>query len=133
MCCPKPPASKIHFTYRSTKFLTADILDDVVLKLPFVKERNAFPVVDLTTLVTQYDTELEKIYNDFTPTISRWITHRPFAPRYNDDLRLGKRIKRRVEHMFRKTGLEVHKGIFRQACNNATTKHNWSSISLPTT
>ena len=34
--CPKPPASKIHVTYRSTKFLTADILEDVVLKLPFL-------------------------------------------------------------------------------------------------
>lgn len=27
--CPKPPASKIYVSYRSTKSLTADVLDDV--------------------------------------------------------------------------------------------------------
>lgn len=48
---------------------------------------------------------------------SLWITHRPHAPWYNDDLRLAKRIERRVERMFRKTGLEVHKEIFAEACN----------------
>lgn len=89
-----------------------------MLKLPFVKDLNAFPVVDLTTLVTQYNTELGKIYNDLAPTKSQWITHRPHASWYNDDLRLGKRIKWRVERMFRKTGLEVDRGIFLEACNN---------------
>ena len=112
--CPKPPAYKIHVTYRSTKLLTADILDDV-LKLPFVK---ALAVVDLTTLVIQYNTELQKIYNDLAPRKSRWITRRPHAPWCNDVLRLAKRIKRRAERMFRKTGLEVHRGIFVEACNN---------------
>ena len=116
--CPKPPASKIHVTYRSTKLLTADILDDGVLKLPFVKDLNALAVVDLTALVIQYNTELEKIYNDLAPRKSRWITHRPHAPWYNDVLRLAKRIKRRAERMFRKTGLEVHRGIFVEACKN---------------
>ena len=48
---------------------------------------------------------------------SRWITHRPHAPWYNDDLRLAKRIKRTAERMLRKAGLEVHKEIFAEACN----------------
>lgn len=44
---------------------------------------------------------------------------RPHAPRYNDALRLAKRIKRRAdERMFRKTGLEVYRGMFVEECNN---------------
>lgn len=57
--CPKPLASKIHVTYRSTKDLTADVLDDVVLKQLFVKDLKAQDAVNLTTLVTQYNTDLE--------------------------------------------------------------------------
>ena len=107
--CPKPPASKIYVTYRSTKSLTADVLDDVIPKVSYVRDPNSLVTVDLTTLVSKYNTALEKIYNDLAPMKSRWITHRPHAPWYNDDLRLAKRIKRRAERMFRKTGL---------ACNN---------------
>ena len=59
-----------------------------------------------------------KFFNEFAdPIKSRWITHRPHAPWYNDDFRLAKRIKRRAERMFRKSGLEVHKQIFEEACN----------------
>ena len=57
--CPKPLASKIHVTYRSTKVLTADVLDDVVLKQLFVKDLKAQDAVNLTTLVTKYNTDLE--------------------------------------------------------------------------
>ena len=83
-----------------------------------MKDLNALAVVDLTTLVIQYNTELEKIYNDLASRKSRCITHRPHAPWYNDVLRLAKRRKRRAERMFRKTGLEVHRGIFVEAFNN---------------
>ena len=41
--------------------------------------------VDLTTLVSKYNTILEKIYNDLVPMKLRWITHQPHAPWYNDD------------------------------------------------
>ena len=57
--CPKPHASKIHVTHRSTKLLTADVLGDVVLKQPFVKDLKVLDAVNLTTLVTQYNTDLE--------------------------------------------------------------------------
>ena len=83
----------------------------------YMRDPNSLITVDLTTLVSKYNTTLEKIYNDLAPTKSRWIIHRPHAPWYNDDLRLAKRIKRRAERMFRKTGLEVHKQIFAEACN----------------
>ena len=97
--------------------MTADVLDDVIPKLPYVRDPNSLVTVDLTTLVSKYNIALEKIHSDLAPMKSRWITHRPHAPWYNDDLRLAKRLKRRVERMLRKTGLEVHKEIFAEACN----------------
>ena len=50
--CPKPPASKIHVKYRSTKSLTTDVLDDVIPKLPYMRDPNSQDTVDLTTLVS---------------------------------------------------------------------------------
>ena len=114
---PKPLASKTYVTYRSTKSLTADVLDDVLPKVPYVRDSKSPVTVDLTILVIKYNTALEKICNDLAPMKSRWITHRPHATWYNNDLCLNKRIKWRVERMFRKTGLEVNKKIFAEACN----------------
>ena len=114
---PKPLASKTYVTYRSTKSLTADVLDDILPKVPYVRDPKSLVTVNLTILVIKYNTALEKICNDLAPMKSRWITHRPHAPWYNNDLCLNKRIKWRVEHMFRKTGLEVNKQIFAEACN----------------
>ena len=96
---------------------TADVLDDVLPKVPYVRDPKSLVTVDLTILAIKYNAALEKICNDLAPMKSLWITHRPHAPWYNDDLRLAKRIERRVERMFRKTGLEVHKEIFAEACN----------------
>ena len=39
---------------------------------------------------------------------------------------MAKRMKRRAERMFRKTGLEVHRGIFEETATN--TKRHWSFI-----
>ena len=114
--CPKPPASKSYVTYRRKSF-TANVMHDIMPKPPYVKDPNSLCTVELITLVSKYNTALEKIYNDLAPMKSRWITHRPHAPWYNDDLCLAKFIKRRAQRMFRKIGLEVHREIFAEACN----------------
>ena len=80
------PIELISATYRSTKSLTADVLDDVIPKLPYVRDPNSLVTVNLTTLVSKYNIALEWIYSDLAPMKSRWITHRPHAPWYNDDL-----------------------------------------------
>ena len=41
----------------------------------------------------------------------RWRTKQPQAPWHNDDLRLAKRIKRRAQRIFWKTGVVVHKEV----------------------
>ena len=81
--------------YRSSKLLTADVLDVIVEKTAFGKDIWSV-AVDLTKLVNQYNTGSDKIQNDLAPKKLRWITKRPHASWYDDDLRLAKRIKRSV-------------------------------------
>ena len=65
--------------------------------------------------MNQYNTGSDKIQNDLAPRKSRWITKRPHASWYDDDLRLAKRIKRRAQRIFWKTGLVVHKDVSTEA------------------
>ena len=69
----------------------------------------------MTKLVNQYNTGSDKIQNDLAPKKSRWITKRAHASWYDDDLRLAKRIKRRAQRIFWKTGLVVHKDVSTEA------------------
>lgn len=69
----------------------------------------------MTKLVNQYNTGSDKIQNDLAPKKLRWITKRPHASWYDDDLRLAKRIKRRAQRIFWKTGLVVHKDVSTEA------------------
>ena len=64
--------------YRSSKLLTADVLDVIVEKTAFGKDIWSV-AVDLTKLVNQYNTGSDKIQNDLAPKKLRWITKRPHA------------------------------------------------------
>ena len=49
---------------------------------------------------------------------SRWANHTPRAAAlFNQDLRVAKREKRRLERMFRKSHLSVHRQLFMKACS----------------
>ena len=49
---------------------------------------------------------------------SRWANHTPSAAAlFNQDLRVAKREKRRLERMFRKSHLTVHRQLFMEACS----------------
>ena len=54
--------------------MTADVLDDVIPKLPYVRDPNSLVtanlttlVSNLTTLVSKYNIALEKIHGDLAP------------------------------------------------------------------
>ena len=51
----------------------------------------------LDDLVFLYNDAVKGIYDTFAPIQTRWIRHRPQAPRYDDNLRQAKRDKRRLE------------------------------------
>ena len=71
---------------------------------------------DLNVPVEDYNTALNNVYSTRYPLQTRWVNHRPRAAWFNQDLRVAKREKRRLERMFRKTHLIVHRQLFMEAC-----------------
>jgi nicotinamide riboside kinase len=75
-------------------------------------------------LTKEYNSILQEVINRHAPEVSRSIFLRPNAPWFNDSLRALKREKRKCEHKYLTTGLEIHRQIFRDKCRTYTTTLN---------
>ena len=53
----------------------------------------------------------------YAPVRERTIILRPHAPWYSEELHEAKRKRRQYERRWRKTGLEIHRQIYRAQCN----------------
>jgi hypothetical protein len=51
----------------------------------------------------------------------KWITLRPHAPWYNEEIRQEKHERRKAEKRWRKTKLTVHKQLYRDKCHSVNT------------
>ncbi|XP_028519056.1 uncharacterized protein LOC114576505 [Exaiptasia diaphana] len=110
---PRLRPVKVLVNYRklrsvNTKNLESDIQNSLLV---------AAPKVTLDELVEQYNATLKSIVDVHAPVKTRWLTIRPHAPWYNDELRAEKREKRRKERRWRCTRLEVDKQIFQDHCS----------------
>ena len=74
--------------------------------------------VDL--LADQYNAVLLKLIDKHAPECSRSVTLRPNAPWFNDTLKAMKRRKRKLELIYLKTRLEVHRKIYKNECRTYT-------------
>ena len=74
--------------------------------------------VDL--LADQYNAVLLKLIDKHAPECSRSVTLRPNAPWFNDTLKAMKRRKRKLERIYLKTRLEVHRQIYKNECRTYT-------------
>ncbi|XP_072043096.1 uncharacterized protein [Amphiura filiformis] len=75
------------------------------------------PEPSVSALALQYDTTLREILDKHAPEVTRCVTNRPNAPWFNDELREAKRKRRQCERAWIKSGLEVHRKIYRDECN----------------
>ena len=75
------------------------------------------PANDLEELVCQYNNVLIDILNKHAPTIKRKVILRPNAPWHNDNIRESRKIRRKLERRYRKSGLEIDKQVFRKQCD----------------
>jgi hypothetical protein len=87
----------------------------------FKRDINSSPLItnpsrDLRSLVEQYDRVLSELLDKHAPIVTRSITLRPHAPWYDDMLRERKRAKRRLERKWISSGLEVHKQMYHEEC-----------------
>ena len=61
-----------------------------------------------------YYSKLKDIIDKHAPLRSRSVTKRPSAPWMNTDIKRAKRLRRRAERQWRKSGLTVHRDIYKQ-------------------
>ena len=78
------------------------------------------PPSHVEQLVTLYNETFLTLLDKHTPETKKLIPDRPDDAWYNADVGEAKKVHCHAERRFRKSGLEVHKQLFRQACNKCT-------------
>lgn len=116
LCCvdfAKPAASKSQYKHRCLRDMDMNAFKTDIAKSPLsIDHTNCDP----NELADLYNTELRKALDKHAPLKSRFITLRPHAPWFTSELRNLKREKRRCERVYRASGLEVHRQIYREQC-----------------
>ena len=67
----------------------------------------------VSDLLDSYDTHLTNVLNKHAPTKEKSVVIRPQQPWFSDELHLAKSEKRKAEKLWRRTGLTVHREIFK--------------------
>ena len=70
--------------------------------------------LSVTDLMDIYDTQLTNVLNKHAPPKEKSIVIRPQQPWFSDDLHPAKSEKRKAERLWRRTGLTVHREIFKE-------------------
>ena len=70
--------------------------------------------LSVTELMDIYDTRLTNVLNKHAPPKEKSIVIRPQQPWFSDDLHRAKSEKRKAERLWRRTGLTVHRKIFKE-------------------
>ena len=109
----RPPTTKNCFRVRDFKNVDFNNFRADILQSPLY----ASPESDVDSLAHHYDQVLRELIDNHAPEVTRRINMRPNAPWFTDTLRDAKRKRRQCERAWVKSGLEVHKQIFRDQCN----------------
>ena len=67
-------------------------------------------------MVEAYDTGLRRIVDHHAPLVVKTVTLRPNSPWYTDELRHEKHNRRRAERTWLRTGLVIHRQVYRAQC-----------------
>ena len=100
----KPKTEKIHITSRNLKKI------DIELFKTSLKSSLNESVVNS---VTAFNDCLTRTLDTFAPLRKRVISIRPFSPWINDAVKTIKQKKRQAERKWKKSGLTIHKEIFK--------------------
>ena len=101
---PWPPATRVTVTRRKTRDMDPYAFQKDICRA-FFKES----VEDLDGMITRCDNTLRLFLDKYTQEQTRNVTVRQNAPRFSDDLRELKRVKRRRERKFQSTYLSIDK------------------------
>ena len=109
----KPDCTRLSITSRNLRNINLEDFRHDIEMSPLTTD----PCTNLDDLVDQYDNTLRSLMDKHVPETTRTITLRPHTPWYSDILRSSKRVKRRHERKWKKSGLEIDRQVFRESCN----------------
>ena len=107
---PTLPNKKIKYriwkNFDLEKFKTDSTNSELTLNMP----------VDVDSATNQYHTVLSKLFEKHAPLQEQVITIRAKAPWYHSEIHEAKRFRRKLEHKWLKTKLEIDYDLFKQQC-----------------
>ena len=104
----KPPLPRKTITYRKTKSITREALQDAVLSTPLA---GTLPVA-LDEQIRTYHRSLEDVMDSLAPIKTTEIVVRHDAKWFSDGIRQAKQDRRQAERLWRSTGLTVHREMY---------------------
>ena len=108
----KPTKERKAIKFRKLRdIVISDLTDSIRSSFELQKEENS-----VENSVHLYNTTLQNSLVSLAPVQSKVITIRPDCAWYTGELRAAKRERRKAERQMRRTGLTVHKEIFRSHC-----------------
>ena len=110
----KPPLEKKEISYRKLKHIDIQQFRDDIIQLPVVAANDN--AVDVADLVDSYNNELTDLLDKYAPLKTSCFTLRPSSPWYSENIKVEKQRRRRLERLWRKSGLTVHKDMFAEQC-----------------
>ena len=108
----KPPPRRITINRRSLSNIDFGAFnDDISSSLLFNDDFH-----DLSSLVTRYDQVLRSLLGVHAPSRQRSITVRPKAPWYTSEIASQKRLRRKLEHQWRRRKSQTHRKEYQKQC-----------------
>ena len=107
----KPKRQRKLVTYR--RFSSINLSK---FKADVSKAKDCSQLDDVTAMVTQYNEACSEAVQKHAPPITKTITLRPGTAWYTNELRQAKRTRKKLERSWRKTGLAVHRSIYKSQC-----------------
>ncbi|GFR59895.1 hypothetical protein ElyMa_000065100 [Elysia marginata] len=88
-------------------------LDDRNFASDIKKEAKNIKQLDTGAMLGAFNSNLRAILDNHAHLRTRTVTHRPSAPRMNEQIKEAKQERRKAERTWRKSGLMVHRDIFK--------------------
>ena len=107
----KPGRPMIKSTYRKYRAIDMNLLRADILAASLPAENT--PSVD--TVVDLYNTCLINLMDKHAPQRTREFAERPLIPWYNPEIDVMKQWRRKCERLYRRSGLTVHKDMYRES------------------
>ena len=114
---PRPSIVRTTFLHR--KF-SLSVIESISAKVQEVFEPGD-QAVDVSEMVEQYNNHMRSIIDEFAPEKRKTLAKRSHAPWFSDKIIAARKVMRKAERRWRRTGLLLHRALYVAARTKVTT------------